>query len=246
MNPTLSQTARKTGPHARYNCGVYVRRAVTVIVLSARMLAQSAPPSCPAERPVDDIITEVHKQQSNKKHRNPNPFHDVICIWGWCRNHTSKQTPPTFPESAPQAKNPSENESTSSSRPPVDKCNDAMELALKAAHDVEVGDYSFGANNYDGALLRYKDAVEEKPGDAAIHVRLGRVFERLGQLPQAMEQYKAAQELAGPAKWSDEAKAAVVRFQRHQPRARIDASPCRSKIVVQAHKPKASTCSSVS
>jgi hypothetical protein len=38
------------------------------------MLAQSAPASCPAERPVDDIITEVHKQQSNKKHRNPNPI----------------------------------------------------------------------------------------------------------------------------------------------------------------------------
>ncbi len=99
----------------------------------------------------------------------------------------------------------------------MDKCNEAMEMALKAAHDVEVGDYSFAANNYDGALLRYKDAVEEKPGDAAIHVRLGRVFERLGQLPQAMEQYKAAQELAGPAKWSDEAKAAVLRLQHRQP-----------------------------
>ncbi|HEY1526520.1 MAG TPA: tetratricopeptide repeat protein [Candidatus Angelobacter sp.] len=191
-----------------------------MVVLSAGMLAQSAPPSCPAERPVDDIITEVHKQQSNKKHRNSNPFPDVICIWGWCRDHSSKQTPPTFPESAPQAKNPGENESASSSRVPVDKCNDAMEIALKAAHNVEVGDYSFAAHNYDGALLRYKDAVEEKPGDAAIHVRLGRVFERLGQLPQAMEQYKAAQELAGPAKWSDEAKAAVLRLQRRQPSAK--------------------------
>ena len=92
---------------------------------------------------MDDIITEVHKQQSNKKHRNSNPFPDVICIWGWCRDDSSKRTPPTFPESAPQAKNPSENESTSSSRVPVDKCNDAMEMALKAAHNVEVGDYSF-------------------------------------------------------------------------------------------------------
>jgi tetratricopeptide (TPR) repeat protein len=166
---------------------------------------------------VDDIITEVHQQQSKKKHRNANPFPDVICIWGWCRDDSSKRTPPTFPESAPQAKNPGENESTSSSRVPADKCNDAMEMALKAAHNVEVGDNSFAGKNYDGALLRYKDAVEEKPGDAAIHVRLGRVFERLGQLPQAMEQYKAAQELAGPAKWSDEAKAAVLRLQHRQP-----------------------------
>jgi hypothetical protein len=195
---------------------VYARCAVTVVLLSAGMLAQSMRPSCPAERQVDDIITEVHKQQSSKKHRNSNPFPDVICIWGWCRNHSSPQTPPTFPQPAPQAKNAEENESTSSSRIPVDKCDQAMEMALEAAHNVDVGDYSFSTNNYSGALLRYKDAVEEKPGDAAIHVRLGRVFERLGQLPQAIEQYKAAQELAGPAKWSDEAKAAVLRLQNRQ------------------------------
>jgi tetratricopeptide (TPR) repeat protein len=188
------------------------------------MLAQSAPPSCPADRPVDDIIAEIHKQQSNKKHRNSNPLPNVFCIGGWCRGHSSKQKPPTPPESAPPqsappAKNPGadESSSSSSSRAPVDKCDDAMEMALKAAHDVEVGDYSFEANNYDGALMRYKDAAEEKPGDAAIYVRLGRVFERLDQLPQAIEQYKAAQELAGPAKWTDEAKAAVLRLQNRPP-----------------------------
>lgn len=201
----------------RYNRDVYVRHVVTVVVLSAGMLAQSAPPSCPAERPVDDIISEVHKQQSNKKHRNSNPLPDVICIWGWCRDHSSKQTPPTFPEPTPQAKNPGENESTSSSKILVDKCDAATEMALKAAHDVEVGDYSFAEKNYEGALLRYKDAAEEKPGDTAIHVRLGRVFEKLSQLPQAMEQYKAAEEQAGPAKWLDEAKAAVLRLQHPQP-----------------------------
>jgi tetratricopeptide (TPR) repeat protein len=170
---------------------------------------------------VDDIIAEIHKQQSNKKHRNSNPLPDVFCIGGWCRGHSSKQKPPSVPESAPEsappAKAPGENDGTSSSRIPVDKCDEAMEMTLKAAHDVEVGDYSFSANNYGGALMRYKDAAEEKPGDAAIHVRLGRVFEKLGQLPQAMEQYKAAQELAGPAKWSDEAKAAVLRLQQRQP-----------------------------
>lgn len=88
-----------------------------------------------------------------------------------------------------------------------------MELALQAAHNVEVGDYYFEAKNYNGALLRYKDAAEEKPGDTAIHVRLGRAYERLDQLPQAIEQYKAAQELGEPAKWSDEAKAAIARLE---------------------------------
>jgi hypothetical protein len=186
-----------------------------MVLLSAGMLAQSTPPPCPAERPVDDIITEVHKQESKKKHRNPNPLPDFTCVWGWC--HDDKRTPPTFPENPAQATNPSGNESASSAKVLVEKCSEAMEMALKAAHNVEVGDYSFAAKNYNGALLRYQEAVEEKPGDAAIHVRLGRVFVKLDQLPKAIEQYKAAQQLAGPPKWSDEAKAAILRLQHGQP-----------------------------
>jgi tetratricopeptide (TPR) repeat protein len=174
---------------------------------------------------VDEIIAELNKQQAKKKHRNPNPLPNVICIWGWCRDHSS--TPPTVPEPAPRAEKPSGDDTgssgetsngESSSRIPVNKCDDAMEKALEAAHNVDVGDYSFENKNYQGALLRYKDADEEKPGDAAIHVRLGRVLERLGQLPEAIGQYKAAQELEGPQKWSDEAKAALLRLQQHPPR----------------------------
>lgn len=59
---------------------------------------------------------------------------------------------------------------------------------------------------------------EEKPGDAAIHVRLGRVLEKLGRLPEAMGQYKEALDAAGPPKWSDEAEAGVIRLQQHSPR----------------------------
>ena len=83
-----------------------------------------------------------------------------------------------------------------------------MEQALEAAHNVEVGDFSFEKNNYTGALFRYQDAAKQKPDDLAIHVRLGRVFEKLNRLPEAIEQYKAAEKLTGPAKWSDEARAA--------------------------------------
>jgi tetratricopeptide (TPR) repeat protein len=88
-----------------------------------------------------------------------------------------------------------------------------MEKALLAAHDVEVGDEYFADKNYSAALMRYKDADEGKPGDIAIHVRLGRAFEKLNQIPQAIDQYKAAQDLEGPAKWRDEARAAALRLQ---------------------------------
>ncbi len=179
------------------------------------MLAQSQPPECPADRPVDDIIIEVHNQQSKKKHRNPNPFPEVTCIFGWCRDNS--RTPPTIPQPAPRAETPSApeaNSSYSSSKIPVDRCNAAMEMALEAAHNVEVGDYYFGERNYRAALLRFQDAVEQKPNDAAIHVRLGRVLEKLNELPQAIEQYKAGEKLAAPEKWSQEARAALARLQR--------------------------------
>ena len=95
----------------------------------------------------------------------------------------------------------------------MNECDDAMERSLEAAKNVDVGDYNFEKKAYKGALLRYQDAVDEKPGDAAIHVRLARVFEKLDQIPQAIEQYKAAQKLAGSKKWSDEAGAALLRLQ---------------------------------
>jgi len=88
-----------------------------------------------------------------------------------------------------------------------------MEMALAAAHNIEVGDYYFEGKNCSAALQRYNDALDEKPGDPAIHVRLGRVLEKLNQFPRAIEQYKAAQKLGGPEKWSDEAKSALSRLQ---------------------------------
>ena len=88
-----------------------------------------------------------------------------------------------------------------------------MKKALEAAHNVEVGDYSFGQRNYNGALMRYKHALEEKPEDVAIHVRLGRVYEKLGQLPLAIDAYDAAQKLPRTEKWTDEAKSALIRLQ---------------------------------
>jgi tetratricopeptide (TPR) repeat protein len=210
----------RQGNIVRYNDRVHMRYVVTVVVLSAGMVAQSAPPACPADGPVDDIIAAIHNQQSKKKHRNSNPLPESICILGWCKD--TSRTPPTFPEPAPRVEKPSNGDSSSrstslgsvsASKGPQEPCDEKMEIALKAAHDVDVGDYYFEEKKYNAALQRYNDALEEKPGDIAIHVRLGRVLEKMNQLPQAIEQYQAAQKLAGPEKWSEEAKSALQRLQ---------------------------------
>jgi hypothetical protein len=182
--------------------------AIAVVLITAAMYAQSAPPPCPADRPIDEIIGDIHREQSNKKHRNKVPWPQAGPV----------TTPPTFPEPAPKVHVSTKQKSTisseSSSEPgPAEKCATAMNIALEAAHDVDVGDYYFQRQNYSGALQRYNDAAEEKPGDLAIHVRLGRAFERLGQIPQAIQEYKAALKLAGPQKRSEEAKSALIRLQ---------------------------------
>jgi len=203
------------GKAGRYDGRVQMGRAAAVVIVSATMFAQSVPPECPAERPVDDIIAEVRKEQSTRKHRDADASPTVHCSWGWCIDVS--KTPPTFPEPPPRVGAP-DNQNTSSNTTVSDTvaaetCGTAMKMALEAAHNVEVGDQSFGQKNYKGALLRYKDALEEKRGDVATHVRLGRVLEKLDQLPQAIEEYKAAQKLRGPEKWANEAKAALLRLQ---------------------------------
>lgn len=207
----------KPGPlrYARgYNISMRFRCTFALLLLSTILFAQSAPAPCPADRPVDDILAEIHSQQSKKKNRNSNPLPTVTCVFGWCRDHS--KTPPTLPPPAQQPEvqgsTDSKSDTASSNKDPVAECNDAMERALEAARDVEVGDYSFEEKNYHGAQMRYQDAANWKPQDAAIHVRLGRVYEKLRQFPQAIEEYTAAEKFPGPPKWVDEAKAALQRL----------------------------------
>ena len=213
----------------RYNGRVPLRIAITVLALSTIILAQSPAP-CPADRPVDEIIAEMNKQSSHKGSRNKGLLPHTFCLGGWCRDmgRTPPATPTRPPERTQQASKAPAAADESSSRAdghmPVapsetsgnsatEKCNEAIDRALKAAHDVQVGDWSAEAKNYPGARLRYEDALEYKPDDPAIHVRLGRVLEQLNDVPQAITEYKTAEKLGKPGKWTDEAHAALLRLE---------------------------------
>jgi tetratricopeptide (TPR) repeat protein len=64
--------------------------------------------------------------------------------------------------------------------------------------------------NYRAALSRYKEALEQKPGDPAIHLRLGRTHEMLEQREEARKHYQAAAD-AREGFWTVEAKEALRR-----------------------------------
>ena len=194
---------------------------VAILILAAAVSEAQSAPACPANRPIDDVMAEMNKQ---KPPRNKNPLPDTACldIWlgapvGRCREIRKK--PAEQPAGQPAHTEPTDTQDqssadqASSAKTPAEKCNEAMEKTLEAAHDVEVGDESFGRKNYKGALLRYQDAAELKPDDDAIHVRLGRVFEQVNQPNDAIEQYKLAQQLGGPEKYVKEAASALARLQ---------------------------------
>ena len=202
---------------------MYARHAITVLILTASSLAQQAP--CPSDKPVDEIIAEIHKQQSKKNNRNKNPIPDNICIFGWCPIPV-KKTPPTIPSGQNKTEVPADtatppqdptSSSSSSSKTAVDKCNEKMDRVLDAAHNVEVGDFYYNEKNYRAALMRYKDAAEAKPDDNAIAVRLGRVSEKLNDPTAAIDHYTAAAKLAGPDKWTQEARTALAHLQHAAP-----------------------------
>ncbi|HEX8926953.1 MAG TPA: tetratricopeptide repeat protein [Terriglobales bacterium] len=156
----------------------------------------------------------MHKQ---KPPRNKQLFPESICVWGWCRQATPVPIPKpkTEQQASPQSE-PQSNEATapgySTSKSESDKCAEAMESTLAAAQDVDTGDFYAKNKNYKGALMRYQSALEKKPGDAAIYVRLGRAYEHLNDIPHAKETYIAAANMAGPEKWVAEAKTALERI----------------------------------
>jgi len=167
---------------------------------------ENTPNACPADLPVDDLMSELKKQE---KTRNKQLKPESFCLLGWCRQ--AAPAPPTVPKSAHEAK-PSNTGDYSTSKSAVNKCDLAMEQAIEAAHDVEVGDYNAKQKNYRGALMRYQDALDKKPNDAAINVRLGRMYEKLGDIPHAKESYNAALNCSGPTNWTHEAQSALTRL----------------------------------
>ena len=165
-------------------------------------------PTCPAEKPIDEILAEIYKQNPKRAARNRNPLPDNICIFGWCRG--TGKTPPIV-EKPPSVEHgdPTKDVATDSA---ADKCRAAFERTLHAAHNVDVGDYNFEEKNYRGALSRYQEALDDKPRDTAIHVRLGRTYEKLNEVPKAIEQYEAATKLETPEQWTKEAREALARL----------------------------------
>ena len=187
-----------------------IRLLVALVFLATQLFAQPQSPSCPADQPVDDLLATVHKLHSKRANRNKTLLTDSFCIGGWCL--AAKNRPKTAPEEIQVTPPPVDPASDAKVRVQVRQCEDALNDALHAAHNVEVGDQQVEEKNFRGALSRYEEALTQKPKDAAIEVRYARVEERLGNLEEAKKHYAAAAVLGSPQKWVDDAKLALERL----------------------------------
>jgi tetratricopeptide (TPR) repeat protein len=74
--------------------------------------------------------------------------------------------------------------------PPVEKEDDNSFDPVRAATDMDVGDFYFRRGSYDAAILRYQDATRHKPNFALAYYKLGLAYDKKHDKTKAIEAYK--------------------------------------------------------
>ena len=62
---------------------------------------------------------------------------------------------------------------------------------LKANKDIEVGTFYMKRGNYDAAIERFEEATRLHPGLGLPYLKLGETYEKMKNLPKAVESYKS-------------------------------------------------------
>jgi|GEM_PF-2256219 len=215
--------------------GMKLSSALVLVSLvgMAQEPAVKAESGCYKDKSVDEYIVELNKRQKGSR----NPLPNDICIFGMC-THTGvgpkgKQPDPPPPDTSttkPELKRRPEageaNESTSKKQTAEVAGTLPAEASsydpVSAARNVDVGDYYFRQKSYRGALNRYADAAKAKPGDAAIYLRMGRGWEKLGNPERAYLHYDAVLQLEPEGKSAAEAREAMARLKPVLEKAGVD------------------------
>ncbi|HLW78984.1 MAG TPA: tetratricopeptide repeat protein [Terriglobia bacterium] len=86
-----------------------------------------------------------------------------------------------------------------------------------ASKSVEVGDFYFIKKQYQGALSRYREAVQTDPDYAPAYLGLGKTYDKIGLKQKALTAYQKYLDLLPSEKQADEAKkvhVAIARLER--------------------------------
>ncbi len=83
---------------------------------------------------------------------------------------------------------------------------------LRCLKDVEVATFYYKQENYKGALLRLRDALEYKPHDAVATFRLAQTLEKMKQNDEARERYEEYLSILKNGPFAAEANKALARL----------------------------------
>lgn len=178
--------------------------------LSEKREEKVTPSAC--ERSIDDYLAELRRSKDKKQSRTRNPMPTDACVLGWCREvagpttHPPKDTNPKDTQEAPDKQAgpaAAQGESSSKRSPeeigvPPDSVAPAECDPQQAAQDVDIGDFYFSQKSYKPALNRYRLALENKPNDPAIYLRLARTYEKLKDNDAALSNYRSVLEHSDP------------------------------------------------
>jgi hypothetical protein len=78
--------------------------------------------------------------------------------------------------------------------------------------DMEVGDFNFKNRNYKGAVVRFRDALERKPGQPDALFKLAESLEKLGEKEEAFRTFMAYLEIQPAGLYSPQARNAIQRL----------------------------------
>jgi tetratricopeptide (TPR) repeat protein len=181
------------------------------------------PQQCGSGRTVDDYLVDIAKSQ--KKKRNKNPLPDSICVFGWCKAGKRPPGPEGSKgdakvEATTQAPAPPSNESSSKQTaveigaPPQGEVAEEGCDPMRAAKDVEVGDFYYSQKSYRPALSRYKLALESWPSEPNILFRTAKTYEGLKDNDSALDYYKRVVDADPDSPLAKEATAALTRLKK--------------------------------
>lgn len=83
---------------------------------------------------------------------------------------------------------------------------------LKAMKAIEVGDFYFKRENYRGAISRYREALDYKPGDAEATFKLAEALDKSGDSAGAAEKYEAYLKILPNGPYAKQAKQALAKL----------------------------------
>jgi tetratricopeptide (TPR) repeat protein len=181
------------------------------------------PQQCGNGRTVDDYLVDIAKSQKKKRSKNPLP--DSICVFGWCKagkrppssegsKGDSKVEATTQPPVAPSHESSSKQTAVEIGAPPQGEVTEEGCDPMRAAKDVEVGDFYYSQKSYRPALMRYNTAVENWPNEPNILFRLARTHEAMKDNDNALEYYKRVIAADPDAPLAKEANAALTRLKK--------------------------------